>query len=150
MKVPRILLGGATMVLVLSVTGYGVSAVTPQRSASKATVVPPANFLGTSRADTLVGTDRNENLSGMGGPDEIRGARGNDVLRGGLGNDRLFGGYGRDVLFGDKGNDKLTARDGERDIVYGGPGLDDGHPAALRRGPGPRTVGHGGDARGPP
>ncbi len=125
MKVPRILLVGAMVVLVLGVAGYGASGVTPQRSASKATVVPPANFLGTSGADTLVGTDRNENLSGMGGPDEIRGVRGNDVLRGGLGNDRLFGGFGRDVLFGEKGNDRLTSRDGERDTVYGGPGFDE-------------------------
>lgn len=125
MKVPRILVTGAAILLVLGVTGYGTSAVSPQRSASKATVVPPANFLGTSGADALVGTDRNENLSGMGGPDEIRGARGNDVLRGGLGNDRLFGGPGRDLLFGDKGNDRLTARDGERDTVFGGPGFDE-------------------------
>jgi len=113
------------MLLVLGVTGYGMSAVTPHRSTSKATVVPPANFLGTSGADTLVGTDRNDNLSGMGGPDQIRGARGNDVLRGGRGNDRLFGGFGRDVLFGDQGNDKLATRDGERDTVFGGSGFDE-------------------------
>jgi len=125
MKVLRILLGGTAVVLVLGVTGYGTSAVMPQRSTSKATVVPPASFAGTSGADSLVGTDENENLSGMGGPDVIRGRGGNDVLRGGPGNDRLFGGLGRDVLLGDAGRDRLSARDGERDTVRGGAGFDE-------------------------
>jgi hypothetical protein len=125
MKVPRILLGGTAIVVVLGVTGYGTSAVTPQRSASKATVVPPASFTGTSGADTLLGTDENENLAGMLGPDVIRGRGGNDVLRGGPGNDRLFGGPGRDILLGEAGRDRLTSRDGERDTVHGGAGFDE-------------------------
>jgi Ca2+-binding RTX toxin-like protein len=125
MKVPRLLLGGTAIVVVLSITGYGTSAVTPQRSASKATVVPPASFVGTSGADTLVGTDQNENLAGRGGPDLIRGKGGNDVLRGGAGNDRLFGGPGRDILLGDAGRDRLSSRDGARDTVQGGAGFDE-------------------------
>jgi Ca2+-binding RTX toxin-like protein len=125
MKVPRVLLIGAVVVLVLGVTGYATSAVSPQRSSSKSTVVPPANFVGTSGADALVGTAGNENLAGMGGPDVIRGAGGNDVLRGGPGNDRMFGGLGRDILLGDPGSDRLTSRDGERDVLNGGPGFDE-------------------------
>ena len=124
MKARRILLFGIVVTLVLGITGYATSGVAPLRSASKATVVPPANFVGTSGADTLVGTSRNDNLSGMGGPDTLRGRGGNDVLRGGSANDRLFGGRGHDVLLGEQGNDKLSARDGVRDTVNGGPGID--------------------------
>ncbi len=124
MKARRILLAGTTVVVVLGATGYGWGGASPLRSTSKTTEVPPANFTGTSGADTLVGTDQNENLTGMAGPDRIRGAAGNDVVRGGPGNDRLFGGPGRDVLLGEQGNDNLTARDGERDTVNGGPGFD--------------------------
>ena len=124
MKARRVLLIGTVVVLVLGTTSYATSAVAPQRSASEATVVPPASFVGTSGANALVGTERNDNLSGMGGPDTLRGRAGNDVLRGGPADDRLFGGPGRDVLLGEQGNDNLSARDGERDTVNGGPGID--------------------------
>ena len=124
MKARWILLAGTMTVLVLGVTGYATSGVSPLRSDAKSTVVPPANFNGTAGVDELVGTNGNDNLAGMGGADTIRGKGGNDVLRGGAGNDHLFGGSGRDILLGDQGNDNLTARDGERDVVTGGPGVD--------------------------
>lgn len=119
-----ILSAGAAGGLVLGLTGYGTGTGAPLLSSSRATVVPPAAFVGTAGADKLLGTAANENLAGMAGPDLIRGGRGNDVLRGGPGNDRLFGGFGRDVIFGEQGDDRLTARDGEVDRVYGGPGFD--------------------------
>ena len=86
MKVPRILLAGATVVLVLGVTGYGTSAVTPQRSASKMTVVPPANFIGTSGADALVGTEqKRESVRTWVGPTTSAGPAETTSLRGGAG-----------------------------------------------------------------
>ena len=33
-------------------------------------------------------------------------------------------GAGRDKAFGDGGNDLIEARDGRRDVLYGGPGAD--------------------------
>ncbi len=56
MKARRVLLIGTVVVLVLGITSYATSAVAPQRSASEATVVPPASFVGTSGANTLVGS----------------------------------------------------------------------------------------------
>jgi len=124
MKTPRTLLAGTVVVVALGATGYATTGVAPQRSTAKSTVVPPANYVGSSGADTLRGTSRNDNLSGMSGNDTMSGGDGNDVLRGGAGNDRLAGGRGRDVLLGGRGDDRLSARDGERDTVDGGPGFD--------------------------
>jgi Ca2+-binding RTX toxin-like protein len=94
-------------------------------SGAKLTVVPPAYYTGTSRADSLTGTNANDVLTGRGGPDTLYGRGGNDVLEGGIGNDRLYGGPGRDSLVGGPGNDRLYARDGQRDKVDGGPGFDE-------------------------
>jgi Ca2+-binding RTX toxin-like protein len=124
MKPRWILSAGAAGALVLGVTGYGTGTGAPLAGSSRSTVVPPGSFVGTAGKDALLGTTRNENLAGMAGPDSIRGGAGNDVIRGGPGDDRLFGGFGRDILFGDAGDDRLTARDGERDVLYGGPGFD--------------------------
>ena len=74
---------------------------------SKLTVVPPAYYAGTTRADTLTGTSANDVLRGRGGADTLYGRGGNDVLEGGIGNDRLY------------------ARDNARDKVNGGPGFDE-------------------------
>ena len=108
----------------LAVTGAAVAA-SPLVIGGKLTVVPPAYFVGTSRADTLYGTRGNDVLLGRGGNDTLYGLGGHDVLNGGIGNDRLYGGKGRDTLRGGPGNDRLYARDGQRDIVDGGPGFDE-------------------------
>jgi hypothetical protein len=108
----------------LVATGAAVAA-SPLAIGGKLTVVPPAYFVGTARADTLYGTNGNDVLLGRGGNDLLYGRGGNDVLDGGIGNDRLWGGKGRDVLRGGAGNDRLYSRDGVRDVVNGGPGFDE-------------------------
>jgi RTX calcium-binding nonapeptide repeat (4 copies)/WD40-like Beta Propeller Repeat len=83
--------------------------------------------------DLIVGAGGNDTLLGGAGRDELRGGRGRDrlsggpgrdVLRGGPDADRLSGGPGRDQIFGQGGADRLLARDGSRDLVSGGPGVD--------------------------
>jgi Ca2+-binding RTX toxin-like protein len=115
-----------TLVIVV-LTGVFVTAVSASqlRSGARATVVPPAYYVGTGGSDTLRGTNGNDVLLGKGGNDLIYGLGGQDVLQGGTGNDRLFGGLGRDTETGGAGNDKLNARDGKRDTVNGGPGFDE-------------------------
>jgi Ca2+-binding RTX toxin-like protein len=107
--------------------------------------------MGTAHADRLIGTPRNDVFYGLGGNDVIVGRGGRDVvfggpgddrMIGGAGSDRLFGGVGRDRLSGGRGadvlvggagrdflrggfgNDTLRAKDGLRDRVFGGRGLD--------------------------
>ena len=58
------------------------------------------------------------------GTDLLRGGRGLDVLLGGPGPDLLRGDLGRDQQIGGSGNDYLRARDGWRDALNGGPGID--------------------------
>jgi Ca2+-binding RTX toxin-like protein len=116
-----------TFVVVLTavVATAGAAFGLPLRSAGQLTVVPPAFYAGTSRAETLTGSNANDVLFGRGGNDTLRGRGGNDVIRGGIGNDRLYGGSGRDVIAGEPGNDWLYSRDGQRDTLNGGPGFDE-------------------------
>lgn len=100
--------------------------------------------IGTRAADQLYGSEAPNFLSGFGGDDLLVGRGGPDYLRvdGGRGHDRLFGGPGPDRLVGDNGADRLVggpgedslhgqrgadvlwARDGFRDVVRGGDGVD--------------------------
>jgi arylsulfatase A-like enzyme len=70
---------------------------------------------GSSAADTLRGTARSDGLCGGGGRDTLYGLGGNDLLRGGPGRDRLLGG---------PGNDRILAREGVRDTIACGAGVD--------------------------
>ena len=54
----------------------------------------------------------------------LDGVGGADTVNGGIGADQLNGGVGYDTLLGGPGADYLYARDGERDILDGGPGID--------------------------
>lgn len=72
----------------------------------------------------LVGGPRDDLLYGLEGRDRIRGDGGHDVLYGGPGRDLLVGGRGRDVLRGAGDGDVIQARDGERDDVICGGGVD--------------------------
>jgi Domain of unknown function DUF11/RTX calcium-binding nonapeptide repeat (4 copies) len=92
--------------------------------------------------DCLYGGDGNDVLDGDGGDDTLSGGDGRDRLFGGSGNDRvlggakadelhgdtgadqLFPGSGRDRVWGGPGNDTISARDGSRDVIDCGAGLD--------------------------
>jgi Ca2+-binding RTX toxin-like protein len=85
---------------------------------------PPCTIMGTAGANVLRGTAGRDVICGLGGNDALSGRRGNDVLIGGPGNDRLTGGGGADSLRGGGGADTFLARDGVRDVVNGGAGID--------------------------
>lgn len=74
--------------------------------------------------DALRGSGHDERLAGFGGEDELWGLDEEDVLFGGEGSDELYGGGGRDTLFGGAGDDFAETKDGARDYVECGPGLD--------------------------
>jgi Ca2+-binding RTX toxin-like protein len=82
------------------------------------------HLVGTAKADTLNGRAGNDTLMGGAGNDTLNGGPGNDSLFGGAGNDKLIGGPGRDKLYGGTGNDTIYARDGSRDTIDCGPGID--------------------------
>ena len=75
-------------------------------------------------ADFIDGGTGNDILRGGAGNDDLIGRSGNDRLEGGLGADRLDGGTGSDALLGGAGKDLMLARDGRRDLVNGGSGVD--------------------------
>jgi hypothetical protein len=79
---------------------------------------------GTRRADTLSGSAAAETINGHTGDDRLSGGAGGDLLLGGPGRDRLTGGAGRDTLRGGRGDDVLRARDGQRDSLDCGRGID--------------------------
>jgi Ca2+-binding RTX toxin-like protein len=65
--------------------------------------------------ETLRGTARADGLCGSGGRDTLWGLGGNDLLR---------GGPGRDGLLGGPGNDRILDREGARDTIACGLGVD--------------------------
>src|SRR4051794_15565710 len=79
---------------------------------------------GLAGNDTLDGGSGNDTLDGGTGFDTLTGDAGNDSLIGGTGNDTLTGGRGRDIFVGGDGNDSIKARDGVREIVNCGRGVD--------------------------
>ncbi len=64
---------------------------------------------------TITGTPGNDTLKGTGGRDVILAGGGDDVING------MDGG---DVICGGAGNDVISARDGSRDVIECGAGLD--------------------------
>jgi hypothetical protein len=97
---------------------------------------------GSEGNDCLWGGEGADVLDGDGGDDSLWGGDGRDRLFGGSGNDRLLGGAKADELHGDTGgdqlvpgtgrdrvwagpgNDAISARDGSRDVIDCGAGLD--------------------------
>jgi hypothetical protein len=79
---------------------------------------------GLGGRDVIYGGPGNDRLVGGKGSDLLIGGSGRDRLIGGRGADRMMGGSGRDRLSGARGSDLLFARDRQRDLVSGGPGLD--------------------------
>jgi hypothetical protein len=74
--------------------------------------------------DTISGGDGRDRLFGGGGNDRLLGGAKGDELHGDAGNDQLFPGTGRDRVWGGAGNDAISARDGSRDVIDCGAGLD--------------------------
>jgi hypothetical protein len=74
--------------------------------------------------DTLSGGDGRDRLFGGAGRDRLLGGAKGDELHGDSGNDQLFPGTGRDRAWGGAGNDVISARDGSRDVIDCGAGLD--------------------------
>lgn len=81
-------------------------------------------LVGMAGDDLLVGGPRSDELFGGAGHDTVWGEAGNDFLLGGRGDDLLVGGTGRDWVGGLRGDDTLRMRDGFRDRVVGGHGMD--------------------------
>ncbi len=99
-------------------------------------------FVGTNGPDTLTGSDGGDVMIGFGGKDRLDGRDDHDCLIGGSGSDRLdgesgsdrlSGGRGADVLLGGPdfnaynagaGRDFVDARNGVREVVRCGSGLD--------------------------
>jgi Bacterial Ig domain/RTX calcium-binding nonapeptide repeat (4 copies) len=96
--------------------------------------------------DTLKGLQGGDRLNGAGGDDDLFGGAGGDTIYGGIGHDVAHGKRNGDyingidgttpysaarkkqrtvdVLIGDSGNDTFRAKDGNKDIIRGGPGHD--------------------------
>jgi Ca2+-binding RTX toxin-like protein len=74
--------------------------------------------------DTLIGGDGRDRLFGGAGNDRLLGGAKGDELHGDTGNDQLLAGTGRDRVWGGAGNDVISARDGSRDVIDCGAGLD--------------------------
>jgi N-acetylglucosamine-6-sulfatase len=90
-------------------------------------------FAGNDRPNRMAGTIYFDTLCAYAGADRIVARSGNDVLYGGHGNDLLYGegghdhiygGFGLDRLYGGIGRDVIRAKDGRRDVVGCGDGLD--------------------------
>jgi uncharacterized repeat protein (TIGR01451 family) len=88
---------------------------------------------GGEGADVLDGDGGDDQLSGGDGRDRLFAGTGNDRVLGGAkgdelhgdtGTDQLFPGTGRDRVWGGPGNDTISARDGSRDVIDCGGGLD--------------------------
>ena len=93
-------------------------------SVSVRTRVYPCWIAGTESNDVLRGTPAGEEICGREGHDTIEGLGGDDRIDGGWGRDTLDGGPGRDRLVGGRADDTILARDGERDVVDCGWGVD--------------------------
>jgi hypothetical protein len=74
--------------------------------------------------DTVSGGDGRDRLFGGAGNDRLLGGAKGDEMHGDAGNDHLFPGTGRDRVRGGAGNDVISARDGSRDVIDCGAGLD--------------------------
>ncbi|HEX5900364.1 MAG TPA: hypothetical protein VFY32_13255, partial [Solirubrobacteraceae bacterium] len=74
--------------------------------------------------DSLWGGDGRDRLFGGAGNDRVLGGAKGDELHGDGGEDQLFPGSGRDRVWGGPGNDTISARDGSRDVIDCGAGLD--------------------------
>jgi hypothetical protein len=110
----------ADIVVRYGFTGPELTSSTPPRA--PAPPVCPAGATGDG--EVAVASVVGGRLRGTAGRDFLCGGAAVDVVEAGAGNDRAVGLGGVDRLRGGAGNDVLDARDGNRDLVDGGPGKD--------------------------
>lgn len=117
----------------VAMAAAGLVAATPAVAAIKIGTNGNNTLVGSARADLLSGLAGNDTLRGLAGADNLSGGKGADTLKGGPGNDSLDGGPGNDTLdggvgvdhvLGGPGRDTIKVRDGVRDFVGCGAGVD--------------------------
>ena len=94
---------------------------------SAALLVSPAaadKVRGTPKDDRLHGGPRADLINGLAGNDRLSGRKGKDVIKGGIGADLLIGGKAFDTMLAGPGDDVIRARDGSRDQIECGGGID--------------------------
>jgi Ca2+-binding RTX toxin-like protein len=79
---------------------------------------------GTTDVESIMGGSGNDTLTGNGLGNYISGGAGTDMIHGQDGSDTIVGGAGGDSLYGDNDADFIFAKDGEFDVIDGGPGID--------------------------
>ena len=72
----------------------------------------------------VVGGPGADSIVARGGNVEVSGDAGNDRIRTGAGDDVVSGGPGRDRISTGPGRDQINVRDGARDVVRCGRGVD--------------------------
>jgi hypothetical protein len=127
--------------LILATTLLGVMAISGAAlAATKTCSTNPC--VGTNGPDRLRGTDARNEIRGLRGPDYIAGKphaddlygnRGRDEVRAGNGRDRVFSGRGQDAIYGGGGNDTMNSRDGYKDDVNCGIGIDTAYVDRIDR-----------------
>jgi len=79
---------------------------------------------GTTDVESIMGGAGNDILTGSSVGNYISGGAGIDLIHGMDGSDTLVGGAGSDSIYGDNDADFIFAKDGEFDLIDGGPGID--------------------------
>jgi Ca2+-binding RTX toxin-like protein len=113
-------------VLILATMMLGVMMLSGMVLAKNITGTNGLNELnGTNRADKIRGLGGQDYINGREAADELYGGRGKDKVRGQGGRDHINGGSHTDDLFGGRGNDTIKAKDGYKDYVNCGAGVND-------------------------
>jgi hypothetical protein len=79
---------------------------------------------GVNDVESVMGGAGNDVLTGSALGNYISGGAGADLIHGMDGSDTLVGGAGGDSIYGDNDADFIFAKDGEFDVIDGGPGTD--------------------------
>lgn len=91
-------------------------------------LVAPADAANTIRGtvgpDKIKGTKRGDVITSFKGNDKIDGRAGGDFIKASAGDDRINGGGGFDEIKAGSGDDVVDLRDGKRDLVNCGKGID--------------------------
>lgn len=88
------------------------------------TRIYPCWIAGTDVGESITGTDAGEEICARGGNDGIYANGGDDTIDAGSGADAVWAGAGRDRVKAGEGGDTVFSRDGERDVITCGLGVD--------------------------